>query len=98
MFCVHILPPALTTDYKMFNMTLCDSLHYGDAFGAFVCLKYGDIERLQLTVLSCCPVPFLGIPVFLKTVVYMFLDLYRSLCSTSAFCIASSSCSAFRIM
>ena len=44
---------------------------------ALVCLKYCDIERLQLTVLSCCPVPFLWIPMFIKMVVYMFLVLYR---------------------
>ena len=26
LFCVHILPPAQTTDYKTFDTTLCDSV------------------------------------------------------------------------
>ena len=40
-----------------------DSLHSYDAFGSFVCR---DIERLQLTVISCCPIPFLGTSVFYR--------------------------------
>ena len=36
LFCVHILPPAQTTDSETCDMTLCDSVHSGDAIGSFV--------------------------------------------------------------
>ena len=36
LFCVHILPIAQTTDSETLDMTLCDSVHSGDAIGSFV--------------------------------------------------------------
>ena len=39
-------------------------------------------------LVSYCPTPFLGAPVFLDNVVYMFLVLYWPLCSTFWCCIA----------
>ena len=44
-----------------------------------------NVASLQLA--SCCPAPFLGDPAFIDHVVYMFLVLYRPLCSTSGCCV-----------
>ena len=77
--------PESGTDYETFNMTYLWQL----TLRWFLWLLCGhicfDVVRLQLV--SCCPAPFLGAPVFLDHVVYMFLVLYRPLCSTSACCI-----------